>query len=104
MLRKVIIEEKISRGLRPLDPLTVRRFAPHVRGCKQITPPNFNVTDSFHIRLVEVEVEGAVQYLGLGLTLAAAHCARPPRNLPPLASSRPSVYLPFSDPFPDSVT
>ena len=41
---------------------------------------NFNVTDSFHIRLVAVEV--AVQYLGLGLTLAAAHCARPPEICP----------------------
>ena len=77
MLRKVIIEEKISRGLRPLNPLTVRRFAPHVRGCKQITPPNFNVTDSFHIRLV-VAVEVAVPPLGLGLTLAAAHVAAAP--------------------------
>ena len=77
MLRKVIIEENFPGSCAPWTPLTVRRFAPHVRGCKQITPPNFNVTDSFHIRLV-VAVEVAVQHLGLGLTLAAAHVAAAP--------------------------
>ena len=41
---------------------------------------NFKVTDSFHIRLVAVEV--AVQHLGLRLTLAAAHGARPPEICP----------------------
>ena len=43
---------------------------------------NFKVTDSFHIRQVAVAVEVEVQNLGLRLTLAAAHCARPPEICP----------------------
>ena len=43
---------------------------------------NFKMTDSFHIRQVAVAVEVEVQNLGLRLTLAAAHCARPPEICP----------------------